>query len=117
MKEMMLEKIWKLRTVKDYPEAKNHIFVGKAVEITDSYVVLDCRTYHFGRTVNQPRDIRVGAVEFRVIPWGRIELVNLLDKDFDYKKPKIVKDENGTISLKSGSTICTLYRANDSRVF
>ena len=37
-------KIWKIRTVKAYPEAHNHIIIGHVLERTDSYVRLDCKT-------------------------------------------------------------------------
>ncbi|MFI4910375.1 MAG: hypothetical protein ACIAQZ_01770 [Sedimentisphaeraceae bacterium JB056] len=117
MKNLKLEKIWKIRTVKDYPEAKNHIFVGKVVEINSSYVMLKCRTYHFGRSVNQPRDIHCGHVEIRLVPWGRIELVNLVDENFDYKKAELVKDEHNNIVIRSGDLDCVIYGTNDNRVF
>ncbi len=117
MKNAKLEKIWKIRTVKDYPEAKNHIFIGKVVEMNSSYVMLECRTYHFGRNVNMPRDIHCGNVEIRIVPWNRIELVNLLDEKFDYKKAELVKEDNGNICLKSGDLSCLIYGSNDSRVF
>ena len=53
-------RIWKVRTVKDYPEAHNHLFIGQVLQVTESYVRLDCRTYHFGRVVNSVKDIKVG---------------------------------------------------------
>ena len=42
-------KIWKIRTVKEYTDAHNHILVGRVLAITDSYVRLHCRSYHFGK--------------------------------------------------------------------
>lgn len=117
MKNVKLEKIWKLRTVKDYPGAKNHVFVGKVVEINSSFVMLDCRTYHFGKNVNLPRDVHCGDVELRMVPWSRIELVNLIDENFDYKKAEVIKDDKGNICLKAGLLRCVLYGTNDSRVF
>jgi hypothetical protein len=30
--------IWKIRAIKNYSDAHNHILVGRVLEITDSYV-------------------------------------------------------------------------------
>jgi len=116
MKDAKLEKIWKIRTVKDYPEAKNHIFIGKVVEMNSSYVMLQCRTFHFGKNVTIPH-IQCGSVELRIVPWNRIELVNLIDEGFDYKKAELVKEDNGSVCLKSGKISCLICGSNDSRVF
>ena len=117
VKNLKLDKIWKLRVVKEYPEAKNHLFIGKVVELNTSYVLLDCRTYHFGRNVNLPRDIHCGNVELRLVPWGRVELVNLINENFDYKSAELDKDEHNTIVLVSGVISCLIYGTNDSRIF
>ena len=61
-------RIWKIRAIKNYPEAHNHVLVGKVLEITDSYVRLHCRTFHFGPSLDSPEDVLVGAVMVRVIP-------------------------------------------------
>jgi hypothetical protein len=117
MKNIKLDKIWKVRTVKDYPEAKNHLLVGKVVEVNSSFVMLKCRTYHFGRNVNQLRDIHCGNVELRIVPWERIELVNLIDGDFDYKKAELVKDEHGNMVIKSDGIECVIFGTNDNKMF
>ncbi len=116
MKNTKLEKIWKIRTVKDYPEAKNHLLIGKVVEMNSSYVMIRCRTYHFGKNATIP-NIHCGNVETRIIPWSRIELVNLIDEAFDYKNAELIKDEAGNICLKSGDLSCLIYGSNDSRAF
>ena len=43
MTESNKNKIWKIRTIKNYPDAHNHLLVGKVLEITDSYVCIHCR--------------------------------------------------------------------------
>ncbi|AQQ10363.1 hypothetical protein L21SP3_02195 [Sedimentisphaera cyanobacteriorum] len=111
------ECVWKVRSVKSYPEAKNHIFVGKPSEINSTYVLLKCKTFHFGKNVNTVRDIQVGKVEYRIMPWSRIEIVNVLDKDFEYKSAQLSMGEKGQINLTDGSKEVLIYTSNDSRVF
>jgi len=38
MSEQKEKKIWKVRRVKNYPEAHNHLFISKILELTRSYV-------------------------------------------------------------------------------
>jgi hypothetical protein len=93
-------KIWKIRTVKAYPEAHNHIIVGHVLEITGSYVRMDCRTYHFGKAVNGEKDIYTGSCMIRIIPWARIEIINELSELFDYVNPQLFSNKDGTINIK-----------------
>ena len=93
------KKVWKIRTVKTYPEAHNHIIVGCVIDTTVSYVRLDCRTYHFGRAVNSEKDICTGSQMVRVIPWARVEIINELADSFDYTSAQIVGGKDGNISI------------------
>jgi len=93
-------KIWKIRTIKDYPEAHNHIIVGKILEITDSYVRLHCKTYHLRTILRGPEDILIGSVMERIIPWGRIEIINELSPTFDYVRSSFVADREGQVLFK-----------------
>jgi hypothetical protein len=97
-------KIWKVRTIKNYRDAHNHILVGKVLEITDSYVRLHCRSYHFGRILNQPRDVIVGAVMVRVVPWSRIEIINELPSGFDYIRSSLIADKEGEVLFSDKQT-------------
>ncbi len=93
-------KIWKIRTIKNYPEAHNHIIVGKVLDITDSYVRLHCKTYHFGTVLNDPKDVQIGSVMERIIPWGRIEIINELPSTFDYVRSSLIADREGEVLFK-----------------
>ncbi|MFA5293316.1 MAG: hypothetical protein WC496_09820 [Phycisphaerae bacterium] len=93
-------KIWKIRTVKTYPEAHNHIIVGHVLEITSSYVRMDCRTYHFGKMVNSEKDVYAGINMVRIIPWTRIEIINELSESFDYADAHLSGNKDGTINIK-----------------
>ena len=113
MDEQKDKKIWKVRTVKNYPEAHNHLFIGQVLQLTQSYVRLDCRTYHFGKTINSVKDIRADMKGVRVLPWNRIELINELPSSFDYSRADLISDKDGKIALSDGKTNCVLSSSYD----
>lgn len=100
--------VWKIRTVKDYPDAHNHLFVGQVEGITDNYVRIMCKTFHYSRRINTLKDIREGTCEIRIIPWNRIEVVNELSADFDIEKSKLSVDKNGATTLFCGELTCVI---------
>jgi hypothetical protein len=106
-------KIWKIRAIKNYPEAHNHVLVGKLLEITDSYVRLHCRTFHFGPSLENVEDVLVGAVMVRVIPWSRIEVINELPTDFDYGKSTVISDKPGQVLFKDKQYLCPIGRGSE----
>jgi hypothetical protein len=106
-------KIWKIRAIKNYPEAHNHVLVGKVLEITESYVRLHCRTYHFGPVLNSPEDVLVGAVTTRVIPWSRIEIINELPANFDYVKSTVISDKPGQVLFRDKQYMCPIGRGSE----
>lgn len=89
--------IWKIRTIKNYPDAHNHLLVGRVLGITDSYVRLHCRSYHFGRLITKPEDVQIGGLMVRVVPWSRIEIINELPASFDYVRSMVVADKAGQV--------------------
>ncbi|MDH7600121.1 MAG: hypothetical protein QHH07_10885 [Sedimentisphaerales bacterium] len=94
--------IWKVRTIKNYPEAHNHILVGRVLQITDSYIRLHCRTYHYGRIVTRPEDIKIGSVMVRVVPWSRVEIINELPPTFDYVRSTLLATGEGQVLFTDG---------------
>ena len=100
MSDLCTRRIWKVRTVKNYADAHNHIFIGRVMEVTDSYIRMNCRTFHFGKSINNPRDIRTGMENVRVIPWSRVEVINELSSDFDFNIADLTADKDGKIVLK-----------------
>jgi hypothetical protein len=115
MSEHKEKKIWKVRTVKNYPEAQNHLLIGQAVEMTESYIRLDCITYHFGKTVTTLKDIRSGSKSIRILPWNRVELINELPGSFNYAHAKLVSLEDGTVALSDGKIECVLSSFYDNK--
>ena len=106
-------KVWKIRAIKNYPEAHNHILVGKVLEITDSYVRLHCRTFHFGPSLDSPEDVLIGDAMVRVIPWSRIEVINELPTDFDYIKSTVISDKPGQVLFKDKQYLCPMGRGSE----
>jgi hypothetical protein len=109
------KKIWKVRTVKDYPEAHNHLFIGQVLQMTQMYIRLDCKTYHFGKTLHSVKDVRQGTQGVRILPWTRIELINELPSFFDYSKAELISNEKGKIVLSDGTTDCILSSSYDNK--
>jgi hypothetical protein len=95
-------KIWKIRTIKNYPDAHNHLLLGKVLEITDAYVRIHCRTYHFGKAINRPEDIQVGDLMTRVVPWSRVEIINEMPSTFDYIKNTLITNKEGEVLFQDG---------------
>ncbi len=91
--------IWKIRTVKNYAEASNHIIVGKVLSCNTAFVRLHCTTYHFRKNAHTPNDIKVGEVMNRIIPWSRIEIINELNSMFDYAKAKLISASDVKVEL------------------
>jgi hypothetical protein len=115
MAEENIGKIWKIRTIKNYPEAHNHILLGKVLEITDSYVRLHCKTYHFDKVVNGPQDIQIGGLTVRVVPWSRIEIINELPDSFNYVKNTLIADKEGEVLFNDNRWTCPLGAAQQPR--
>jgi hypothetical protein len=105
-------KVWKIRAIKNYAEAHNHVLVGKVLEVTDSYVRLHCRTFHFGPSLENVGDVLVGAVMVRVIPWSRIEIINELPADFDYVRSTVISDKPGQVLFKDKQYLCPIGRGS-----
>jgi hypothetical protein len=108
MEKLSGSAIWKVRTIKNYPEAHTHLLVGQVLDITDSYVRLHCRTYHFKGAVNKPDDIQIGSVMVRVVPWSRIEIINELPEGFDYVKSTVIADKVGQVLFKDKEHACPI---------
>jgi len=113
--EQKNKRIWKVRTVKNYPEAHNHLLIGEVLELEQSHVRLDCQTYHFGRAINNIKDIRVGNKGVRILPWNRIEMINEIPCSFDYSKANLISGKNGKIALSDGKIECILSSSYDNR--
>ena len=76
---------------------------------------LDCRSFHFGRLVNSLKDVRTGEPSRRLIPWSRIEIVNVLPTDFNYREAELSMDREGNILFKDRRHVCPIATPSESR--
>lgn len=106
--------IWKIRFVKNYPEAHNHLFVGDVLETTPVYVRVKGKTFHWGNAVCQLSDIRIGDNEVRIIPWARIEIINELVQEFNYADAELVMGADGAVVLEDDRHTCTISASLDT---
>jgi hypothetical protein len=100
----------KIRWIKSYPTAHNHIAVGEIIESEQLYLTMHCKTYHFGQSLEgttgpiTPGEYSGGVMEglpqIRIIPWSRIEVMHLLDDDTEWNVPAVF-DTSGNCILKN----------------
>jgi len=100
--------IWKVRTVKPYHEARNHLFVGRVLERDAACVRLLCLTFHYGRLVTRISDIATGPLGTRILPWARIEVINELPAGFCFEQATVRLDKAGSLVLSDGTNGCIL---------
>lgn len=99
---MLKDKIVKVRIVKNYASARNHIVIGRVLDECDNYLILECRTIHFGKLVRNRSRIEHGAKSLRALPWHRVEVMHILDDDTDWES-ELITNERGYISLADSS--------------
>jgi hypothetical protein len=100
--------------VKPYAEAHNHLILGEVLEDTPTWVRIRGRTFHWGRSVEHERQVRVGALAVRIVPWSRVEIVNELPASFEVASAKLASDGKGTIALKHDKFACVIV-SKDTR--
>ena len=102
-------KIWKIRTVKDYPQAHTHILVGQVMQMTNAWVKFYCRTYHFGSGISGTKSIKTGDAMIRILPWQRIEIINELDSQFDFVNAQLISHNHEIVLSDPNNYSCTIY--------
>ena len=79
----LIDKVIRLRCKKPYPDAHNHVIIGRVVDENESYIAVLGRSFHFAgildRVTSKINPGRSNAI--RVIPWGNVELIHVLDGD------------------------------------
>lgn len=103
------EEVVKIRTIKDYESAHNHLFVGRVISYDNSGIRLNCYTFHFGKIVNEMKDIQQGEWSCRVVPWSRIEMLNVLHEDFMLHESKL-EENSGEWQFTDGKHSCCIFR-------
>ena len=106
-------RIWKVRCVKPYPEAHNHLLIGQVVGGDEVSLALMCRSFHYGRAVSRAKDIAVGTIGKRIVPWSRVEIINELPASFDHEKARLKADQEGNIFLSDEHYSCPIVTAQN----
>ena len=107
--------VWKVRVVKAYAEAHNHLLIGEVLANDAVRVELNCRSFHFGRLVNSLKDVRTGDLGRRIIPWSQIEIINVLPDDFGFAEAQLAVDQEGSILLKGRAYACPIVTSREPR--
>jgi len=104
MSKELKGKIVRLRWVKNYKEACNHVAIGKVIEENYRYLMLEGKTFHFRSLVNingTGQGVRTGDLAVRVIPWSMIEVLHVLPKGCDFANSRPLFDDDGNLYLNN----------------
>ncbi len=93
-----MNKIVKVRTEKEYPEAKSHVAIGEVLEEKAQYLRLRCRTYHFGRFKSK-EGTKMGKIKVRCFPWEKIEVITELPQDIEWEIANFKLNKEGRLVL------------------
>lgn len=107
------KKVWKIRFVKNYSGAHNHLFIGEVLDMAPTHIKVKGRTYHWGKAICNERDMRIGDNEVRIIPWARIEIINELPANFNYSEAKLSMDNKGMVVLVDENYACKISSTLD----
>ena len=107
---MLKNKIVRIRWIKQYPTAHNHVAVGRVIHEADNYLVVLCKTYHFGDHIGGKRAKMIagkyinGVLEGdkapRIIPWHCIEIMHELPSSNEWETDAYT-DEIGLCCLNN----------------
>ncbi len=107
---MLKNKIVRIRWIKPYSTAHNHVAIGRVINATDNYLVVLCKTYHFGNNVGGKRAKMIvgkyvnGVLESdkatRIIPWHSIEIMHELPPSTEWETDTYT-DESGLCYLNN----------------
>jgi len=114
---MLSGKVVRVRWVKMYPSAHNHVAIGDVLQETPYYLTLLCKTYHFGHGSGTQRaflvpNVCVGGIvggekAIRSIPWSQIEVINELPPETDWDVRALVEDTGLCLLENEQKTIIT----------
>ena len=111
----MEKKIVKVRQIKEYREARNHVLIGEVLEENERYLRLRCKTFHFrSGGYKTTGSIDVGKIKTRWIPWSMIAVVTELPSDFDWVAAKFKLDKSAKLNLHGEYSQESLEEVGDS---
>ncbi|MFA6563278.1 MAG: hypothetical protein WCV00_15320 [Verrucomicrobiia bacterium] len=89
----------KVRWLKPYEGAQNHICIGEVLAETPQCLKVLGKTYHFRKPQGNMRAVQTSAIKVRWIPWNRIEVVTELHPDTDWRNLQLKVDNNNRVSV------------------
>lgn len=92
-------KVVKVRWVKPYEGAQNHICIGEVLEETPHYLKILGRTYHFRKPQGHLKAVQYSATKVRWIPWSRIEVVTELPAGTDWEHLRLQVDAQNRLCV------------------
>jgi hypothetical protein len=107
--------IWKIRVAKPYPEAHNHLLIGQVLDRDQACISMNCRAYHFGRNISAAKDILIGPLAVRIVPWVRIEIIHELPAGFHFENSRLKAAPNGQFLLTDGEVSCSVVSRQERR--
>ena len=117
---MLTGKVVRIRWVKSYAEAHNHVAIGNVIKETPHYLTLLCKSYHFGKNIGGikahliPHKCVNGVVEgkkaARSIPWTQIEVITELPSSTDWDVPALAYEDGSCMLLNKQNTVITRAR-------
>ncbi|OGV62403.1 MAG: hypothetical protein A2283_17910 [Lentisphaerae bacterium RIFOXYA12_FULL_48_11] len=108
---MLNDKIVRVRMVKNYSTAHNHLAIGQVLEETPTYIRMNCRIFHFAN--RSGRLVGESEIGVRILPWLRIEVIAELPSATDWKKEAVFDRKNNFVLLDDNQTL--IARASQGR--
>ncbi len=97
--ESRTRKVVKVRWVKPYEDAQNHVCIGQMIEETPNYLKVLGKTYHFKRPQAGVRSVQYSGTKVRWIPWSRVEVVTELSPDTDWEHLRLQVDSRNRLCV------------------
>lgn len=102
---MLTGKVVRIRWVKNYARAHNHVAVGLVMEETPVYLKLHCRTYHFGPFAGGSNGVVQTDASIRVVPWSRIEVLHDLGEGVRWNAKAHFNDKGDCVLMNPDKTL------------
>ena len=100
------KQIVKVRWIKQYPGARNHVCVGELLEEAPQYIKVRGKIFHFGKT-STIQAVKTAPIDTVLIPWNRIEVIHVLSPETDWETANFAINDQGNLVIANpqGTTI------------
>lgn len=96
-------KVVKIRWVKPYEGAQNHICIGEVLEESPNYLKVFGKTFHFRKPQGHAKAVQYSSPKTRWIPWSRIEVVTELPEGIDWRNIRFTVDAQNRLCVAGDS--------------